>query len=228
MTAASTPLAAARDLFGDDMLGPDDVGRVLGADPGALAGDAARLASVPYDTDTLAAAKRRGEMLVLRVPSDGAAPLTILRFVERFPDSIDAKLLKGVGYLLKDEWTLDQEAFAREDTCTPEWRLVHKEPIPATLNLSYELQDAALARYAESVGLAGRLRRRRAIEMVYDTIMVAQARGTRLLAHTWDWSNTPTSDGGLATAGELGPNGLHVLGYSRAVRFGTLGICGQH
>jgi len=30
------------------------------------------------------------------------------------------------------------------------------------------------------------------------------------------------------TAGEFGADGLHVLGYSRAVRFGTLGVCPQH
>ena len=32
----------------------------------------------------------------------------------------------------------------------------------------------------------------------------------------------------LNAAGEFGAAGLHVIGYSRAVRFGTLGVCAQH
>ena len=107
------------------------------------------------------------------------------------------------------------------------WRLVHREPIPVTRNLSYELQDAALARYAESVGL-GPVRRRSGIAMVYDTLLFERTHGLRLLERTWDWSDTPTSDGGFVTAGEFSAEGLHVLGYSRAVRFGTLGVCAEY
>jgi hypothetical protein len=105
---------------------------------------------------------------------------------------------------------------------------VHPAPVPATCNLSYELQEGALARYAGTIGLEGRLRRRSAVEIVYDTVFFERARGLRLLAEAWDWSDTPTADGGLATVGEFGPAGLRVIGYSRAVRFGTLGICAQH
>jgi len=35
-------------------------------------------------------------------------------------------------------------------------------------------------------------------------------------------------DGGYITAGELSADGLRVLGYSRAVRFGTLGVCPEY
>jgi hypothetical protein len=229
LVRTTTPLDRARALFGSDLIGPDDVGRALGVEPVALASEeASLLREVPYALDILEAAHARGEVLVFRVPNDGAAPLTVLRLRERFPEAIDPKLFKGVGYLLKDEWTLDQEPFAATATCRLEWRLVHREPIPSTCNLSYELQDAALARYAESIGLESRLQRRSGIEMVYDTIMVERARGARLLARAWDWSDTPTADGGYVTAGEFDTRGLHILGYSRAVRFGTLGICAQH
>ena len=216
-------------LFADALLGPEEVGRVLGVDPVALAAaDPRLLTKVPYDADTLRAARTRGELLLFRVPTDGTAPLTLLRLLERFPDAIQAKLLKGVGYLLKDEWTLDQEPFAARAACQLAWCLVHREPIPATRNLSYALQDAALARYAAGIGLEGRLRRRSAIEIVYDTLLFERARGVRLLGRAWDWSDTPTADGGYVIAGEFSAGGLHVLGYSRAVRFGTLGICAQH
>jgi hypothetical protein len=104
---------------------------------------------------------------------------------------------------------------------------VHRHPIPATHNLSYELQDAALARYAEESRLQG-LRRRTAIAIVYDTLLFDRAHGVRLLAGAWDWSSTPTADGGYVTAGDHSAEGLHVLGYSRAVRFGTLGVCAEY
>ena len=228
-THMTTPVDHARALFGDDLLGPDDIGRVLGVDAVTLAaGDAHVLRDVPYAPEILEAAHARGELLVFRVPTDGAVPLTVLRLRERFPDTIEPKLFKGVGYLLKDEWTLDQEPFAATATCRLEWRLVHREPIPATCNLSYDLQEAALARYAAGIGLESRLHRRSGIESVYDTVMFAQARGTKLLLRGWDWSDTPTKDGGYVTTGEFGATGLHVLGYSRAVRFGTLGVCAQH
>ncbi len=228
MAVRTTPLAEARALFGDDVLAPEDVARALGTEPARLAGgDPAPLSQVPYDRASLQTAHERGHLLVFRAPTDGDAPLTVLRLLERFPGAIQAKLMQGVGYLLKDEWTLDQEPFVRTDTCRLEWRLVHREPVPATRNLSYVLQDAALARYAQGLGLAG-ARRRSGVAIVYDTILFARARGVCLLEHAWDWSDTPTADGGYVTVGESSSDGLRVLGYSRAVRFGTLGICPEY
>jgi len=223
----TTSIDDARALFGEAMLAPEDVARTFGTSAERLGADRAVPAHVPYDLAALRAAHARGHLLVFRTPTDGDAPLTLMRLLERFPDAIQAKLLKGVGYLLKDEWTLDQEPFVARDTCRLEWRLVHREPIAETRNLSYALQDAALARYAENTGLSG-ARRRSGIAIVYDTLLFARAHGVRLLEHTWDWSDTPTADGGFVTAGELSADGLRVLGYSRAVRFGTLGICAEY
>jgi hypothetical protein len=229
MPTVATPLAVARALFGDDLLGPEEVGSALGAAPAALAAAAPDLlAGVPFDAGTLRAARARGDLLVFRVPADAAGPLTVLRLIERFPGTVPERLLRGVGYQLKDEWTLAAEPFAATATCRLEWRLVHRAPVPATCNLSYDLQDAALARYAAEIGLAGGLRRRSAVEMLYDCVLFHRARGIRLLERHWDWSDTPTADGGFVTCGEFAAGGLSILGYSRAVRFGTLGICPQH
>jgi hypothetical protein len=226
--AGSTPLGEARALFGPFLLGPEDVARLLDVNVQRLIGaDGAAIEQVPYPRATLQAARARGDVLVFRTPSDGAAPLTVLRLADRFAETVQAQLLKGVGYQLKDEWTVSQEPFASNETCRSGWRLVHAAPVPTTCNLSYELQDAALARYAESLGMGGKLTRRSAIEAVYDTIMLARAHGTRLLQRAWDWSDTPTQDGGFITVGEFSADGLRILGYSRAVRFGTLGICPQ-
>lgn len=229
MPSTTTPVADARTIFGDAFLGPEDVARALGITPAAFTAERpALLTEVPFDREALHAARARDELLVFRASTDGTAPLTLLRLLERFPDAVEAKLFKGVGYLLKDEWTLDQEPFAATATCPLEWRLVHRAPIACTRNLPYERQDEALAGYARAIGLGGRLRRRSAVAIVYDTILFQRARGLRLLERDWDWSDTPTLDGGYVTAGGFGPAGLHVLGYSRAVRFGTLGVCAQH
>jgi hypothetical protein len=225
--AGSTPIAEARDLFGACFLGPEDVGRVLDADPKRLAGGA-EIDQVPYPRAALEAARVRGDVLVFRTPTDGRAPLTVMRLAERFAETVQPQLLKGVGYQLKDEWTVAQEPFASADTCRSGWRLVHAVPVPTTCNLSYEQQTLELDRYAESLGLLGSLTRRSAIEAVYDTIVLARARGTRLLERAWDWTATATEDGGFVTVGEFAADGLRIIGYSRAVRFGTLGVCPQY
>ncbi len=226
--AASTTLAEARTLFGAAIVTPDDVGRLFDTDATQLsAGSSAALAAVPYDMATLRAAAARGDVLVFRTDKVGAMPLTLMQLAERFPEAIQAGLLKGVGYQLKDEWTVPQEPFATTATSRPGWRLVHRSPVPSTCNLTYHQQAAALTRYAEAIGMAGRLGRRSAIEAAYDTVVLARAHGTRVLEHAWDWSDTPTEDGGYITVGEFGADGLRVLGYSPAVRFGTLGICPQ-
>lgn len=220
MTTQETSLADARTIFGTGMIGPDDVQRVLGID--------ARSASpVPYDAATLRAAQARDELLVFRIAADAEGPLTMLRLLDRFPDVLVPKLREGVGYQLKDEWTLPGEPIAGAQACRPGWRLVDRAPIPATCNLSYDLQDAVITREAGARGLAS-LERRSGVEAVFDAILFREAHGVRLLERTWDWSSTPTEDGGFLTVGEFGAGGLHVVGYSRAVRFGTLGACGQH
>jgi hypothetical protein len=229
MTEASTSCAAARELFGAAMLAPDDVGGALGIDTGRLtADDPTARDRVPYDRGTLERARTNGEMLVFRTAVAADTPLTLMHLLERFPEAVHPRLLKGVGYQLKDEWTVGQEPFATAATCRPGWRLVHTTPVPTTCNLSYELQSAALERYAESRGLAGRLARRSAIEAAYDTVLVSRVHGTRLLQPGWDWAETPTEDGGFVAVGDFGREGLHLLGYSRAVRFGNLGVCPQY
>lgn len=227
MTPSATSIAEARELFGPSCLAPEDVGRLLSVAPAKLAEDPVALDAVPYSRAVLEAGHARGDLLIFRTPTDGTRPLTLMRMLECFPETVQPQLLKGVGYQLKDEWTVSQEPFAANATCRSGWRLVHRSPVPETCNLNYEQQDVALERYARALGLPAGLSRRSAIEAVYDTILLKRARGTHLLEHEWDWSDTATQDGGFVTVGEFAPDGLRIVGYSRAVRFGTLGICPQ-
>lgn len=202
------------------MLGPDDVGRVLD-----LASSPAT-ANVPFLRADLERAHARGDVLVFRTDADGSAPLTLARLIERFPETLQPGLRKGVGYQLKDEWTVLQEPLTGSATCRPGWALVHGQPVAETCNLNYEQQDGALARYGSDQNGAT-FSRRSAVEAAYDTILLNRAHATRLLIKAFDWSDTPTQDGGFVTVGQFEEDGLRIVGYSRAVRFGTLGVCPQ-
>lgn len=222
-----TGLDAAMTALDGAVLGPAEIATVLGFDPlEALTDDErAAVASVPYSEDELARARRDEEFLVLRVPRDDQGPLTMLALAARLAGGLDPRVHKGVGYMLRDEWTIDAQPFAGTDTCAAAWRLVRKEPLPGTLNRGYREQDAALA--ALGPVSPGVPRRRSAVEIAWDTLLWQRARDERLLEDRWDWSRSETTDRGFAALGEFGPQGLGVIAYSRAVRFGTLGVCPQ-
>ena len=196
-------------------------------DPIAVLTPAERAAveTVPFSNGELADARARGEFLVLRVPRDTGGPLTMLRLAEHLAGGLDPRVHKGVGYLLRDEWTVDAQPFATQESCAAGWYLVRRDPLPATLNVGYREQDAALAALGPT--RPGVPRRRSGVEIAWDTLLWQRARDERLLASAWDWSRSESNDGGLAALGEFGPQGLGVIAYSRAVRFGTLGACPQ-
>jgi hypothetical protein len=149
----------------------------------------------------------------------------MLALATRLQGGLDPKVHTGVGYSLRDEWTIDTQPFATEDTCRTGWWLVRRAPLPVTLNRLYRAQDDALAALGALAN--GRIRRRSAVEIAFDTLVWQRVRGERLLANAWDWSRSPSNDQGFAALGEFGERGLGVIAYSRAVRFGTLGVCPQ-
>jgi len=211
----------ARAILGADVLGTDEVSAAFGTAVSDLP------SAIPFSRDDLEAAKRAGEMLVLRSAQDAAKePLTILRMLQHTPQAFDPKFLRKVGYQLKDEWGIELEPYAATAACTSGWGLVRKAILDASRNLAYEEQTTALEGYAKQLGVPpATLRRRSGVEMVYDTLLYFLARGQRLLAKEWDWSATRTVDGGFLNAGGFGANGMQIFSYSRAVRHGALGIC---
>jgi hypothetical protein len=213
---------AARAILGDDVLGPREIEEVFGV---GVHGET--LPHMPFSRDALIAAKNAGEMLIARVTHGrGGTPLTLLQMVLEFPDAFDKRLLRQVGYQLKEEWGIELEPLAATDTCAPGWALVRREVLAASCNLAYDEQDAVLRAYAESVGAApSGVRRRSAVEAVYDTLLYFGARRVRLLERTWDWSGSCTLDGGYLNVGGFTSNGMQIVGYSRAIRHGGLGIC---
>lgn len=220
-----TGLDEARRILGDAVLGPEEIAAGLGADPlGALAaGDRAAVARIPFDRDTLERAATEASLLVLRVARDDAGPLTIVRLGEIVPHGLDPHVHTGVGYALRDEWTIDTQPLGTVETCAVGWALVRRTPLPETLNRTRDAQDAVLA----ALPPAPHPPRRSAVEAVYDTLLWHRVRGERLLANAWDWSRSGSTDAGWAAVGDFAPTGLRVIAYSAAVRFGTLGVCVQ-
>jgi hypothetical protein len=217
-------LESAVRRLGDAVLGPREIADALGFDPLAALtpGERAAVARVPFDEADLERARSAGEILVLRVPRDLEQPLTMLRLAERLRGGLDPAVHKGTGSLLRPDWTVDDQPFAAEDVCRAGWWLVRREPLPAALNRPYAGQDAVLP-----AGTPERPVRRSAVEIAYDTLLWRRVHDERLLASTWDWSRSESTDHGYAALGEHGPDGVRVIAYSRAVRFGTLGVCPQ-
>jgi hypothetical protein len=154
--------------------------------------------------------------LILRVPRSGdGKPLTIAELGARFPGG-------GSQAAASDAWYA-REPFALQETCRPGWALVDKRPFPHSRNLGYGEQSDELDTRSRLLGIA--VRRRTAVEVVFDTLLFASARGERLLASEWDRSSSATSDGAFVTAGGFDERGLRLVAYSEAVRFDSLGVC---
>jgi hypothetical protein len=210
-------LNEARSILGDDVLGPEEVSQV-GVAPIELG------IAIPFTRAALITARQCGAMLVLRAARDDEGKeVTILRMLDRYPQAFDAKLLRKVGYQLKDEWGIALEPLAASDTCTPGWALVRKQVLGDSCNLPYDEQDVAVQRFANL--LSAPARRRTAVEIVYDTLLCFLARKVRLLEHSWDWSGSATLDGGYLNVGSFSATGMQILSFSRAIRHGHLGVC---
>lgn len=215
-------LDEARALLGKNVYGPEEVASAFGE----LDSSAADL-PIPFRHGDIEAAKKAGEMLILRVShAADEQPLTIVRMIEMFPQAFDQGLLRKAGYQLKSDWGIELEPLAQEDTCKFGWSLVRKEILDQTRNLAYDEQAPALRHYEQRFHLEPEsTRRRTATEAVYDTIVAFIARGERLLESTWDWTSSETVDRGYLNVGGFGPKGIQVLSFSAAVRHGALGIC---
>jgi hypothetical protein len=205
-------LVEARNILGNDLIEASELSSVIG-EPTA----AATSRDIPFSRETLSSAGRQGCVLLYRPDSlhDGQS-LTLVTLFERCRAAADPVL----RFTSDDPWFC-KDRFAREETLEPGWALFAKEPWPATINVTYSEGDRSLEHGAG--GLAWR--RRRAVEIAFDCLAVAAARGIRLLPSHWDWSSSASADGGRVNVGGFGDAGLEVLAYSAAVKHGRLGIC---
>jgi len=216
--SATACVADARTVFGADLLAADELAAAFGAHLESVP-------DIPFSVAELQRAQASGEMLVLRAAHAAGTPLTIVELIRRFPDAFDTRLLEKAGYMLKGEWGIALEPLAASETCSTGWALVRKEILAETRNLPYDEQEPALHAYAQQLGAAKALRRRTAVEAVFDTVFHFAARRVRLLEQSWDWTASRTIDAGYLNVGGFGAAGLQVLSFSRAIRHGGLGVC---
>jgi hypothetical protein len=200
----------ARRLLGDDLIDPEALRALLGTEPAAVP-------AIPFAAETVETAHGSGSLLIYRpgTLADGRA-LTLATLADLAGGRSDGL----VAFAADEPWFVDDPLVA-DERVEGGWALVAKEPWPETLNKTYGAGEQALTRRAGAVPW----RRRRAVEIAFDTLAYAAARGSRLLADRWDWSSTASRDGGLVNVGGFTASGLDVLSYSRAVKHGALGIC---
>ncbi len=210
----------AEGLFGKSFFGPADLERSFrrpGHSPAA---------PIPFDVQTLQEAAARGFLLIFRDPTVDGAPFVLERAVSSFPDLFDSRFLQQVGYQLKEEWGILLEPLARTEIPRPGWVLVQKQPLPGSLNRTYHEQTKLLRQWAQPWEARGlQVRRRLAVEIVYDCLLVFRSRGERLLERQWDWSASSTQDGGYLNVGGFTERGIQIFSYSAAVRHNALGVC---
>src|SRR5207237_8092103 len=202
-------LEEASRLLGGAVLGPRELTAALGFDPLAVLPEDERpaIGRIPFGAADLERARAEGEVLVLRLARDPEGPLTMLRLAARLDGGLDPKVHKGVGYLLRDEWTIDDQPFATTETCPPGWRLVRREPLAATLNRTYRDQDTVLAAAGSN---ASAPYRRSAVEIAFDTLCWQRVHGERLPRRPWDWSRSETTDRRAVAPRGFGAPGLRI------------------
>ena len=127
-----TGLDDARRILAGAVLGPAELTTVLGFDPGSVltAAERATVGHLPVSTADLERARADEAILVLRLPRDPNGPLTMLTLATRLDGGLDPGVHRGVGYMLRDEWTIDAQPFATTETCTAGWWLVSRAPLP--------------------------------------------------------------------------------------------------
>lgn len=199
----------ARRLFGSSLLGPESLTSFVG---GTIPTRELRI-----DTALAEQAQREGCLLLYRPAElpDGT-PITLASLFER----VATLASPGSGFRSEDPWFL-RDPIARSESVEAGWALVSREPWPETCNQTYDAGDRAIAHRA-----AGRpWRRRRGVEAAFDTLAFRHVRGVRLLAESYDWTATPSADGGFLNVGGFDEGGLDVLAYSAPVKHGRLGSC---
>jgi hypothetical protein len=173
--------------------------------------------AMAFDATVIEQAASEGCLLVYRPARfpDGR-PLTLPALFERVGELAKA----GVAFRGEHPWFL-ADPFAVGETPEEGWALVAREPWPETLNRTYEEAGLAITRRAQ-----GRpWRRRRAVEAAFDTLAFAFASDLRPLSAHFDWTGTPSADGGWMNVGGFGAGVLDVVAYSPPVKHGWLGSC---
>jgi len=222
----------AREIFGKDFLGPEAIKTTYGVE--LTSDELQEIENIPFTREELEQAKQLGMMLVLRVPRLGEGKnekhLTIDQIREKFSGG-DAlgdpkKKKKKMFYRSKGDGWFDKEKFALEGTPKLGWGLVMKSVLPDSLSKNWDQQEEVLKNWAKQNNIDPTLvKRRRPVEIAYDTFLYYGENKETLLEDKWDWSGVQSSGGYFVGVGYFDSGGLGVRSGSRGRAGSTLGVC---
>ncbi len=194
-----------RELFGDDFFGCDAAARMLGEDdlfgqvvPQDLRRESLR---VPFSRDELRRAKCLGMMLVFRISHDKYGNGLTIRYLRdlaarsRVFCPARTRFMSVFGDRRETPWYAS-EAFARTEVPRTGWSLVQNGVIARSLGQTWKDQNDALRQWTEGLAIqSGIVRRRTAVEAVYDALLYCGQDRPSEMGMVYDWTATTSSDG---------------------------------
>jgi len=133
----SAELSEAKEIFGEDFIGPTEVAHAFDVDPESIE---AVMPKIPFSREELERAKELGQMLILR------QNFPMKELFERLTSKFEAE---GKGKVLYDTSWYKDEAFFTENI-EAGWALVSKELVPESTSKNYLEQTQILVNYLKN------------------------------------------------------------------------------
>lgn len=210
----------ARKILGEEnVFGPDDLEKYFGIPLSIF--DAQELKKLPFTANDLRKAKKLGSMLVLRIPiielRGGFFYATIKNFKERFPQ-----------FFSNQNW-YKEEYFFRKEVPPFGWSITALEPLPESFSRTHREQKKILQAHVRENQLPHwKTRRRRAVEIVYDSILYQLKNKKRPLESHYEWATPPeVDDRYLVRLGRFNKKGFYFKKYQKNTVFEgkATGLC---
>lgn len=184
----------AKRLFGNDFLGPEAFSIFLGEDdlfgPTLVAEHLHESSRIPFSTAELMRAKFLGMILMFRISHDKYGNALTIRYLR---EVCMQREVFGQG---KEQPWYATEGFAHNEVPHSGWSLVRKKAIPGSLDRTWQDQSEILKRWtAENHILPEIIRRRTAVEAVYDVLLYYGQNRESEVDLLYDWTATLSSEG---------------------------------
>lgn len=226
---ASIEFNEAREIFGKDFLGPEAAEATFGVELSQE--ELEQIEDIPFSREELEQAKQLGMMLVLRVPRIGEGKtaksfsINSVREVFKADDKLGDPKKKKSKIFYDQDW-YDNETFATQETPSLGWGLVMKEVLQESRSKNWDQQEEVLKAWAKDNNIdPTKVRRRKPVEIIYDTLLYYGTNKESLLENSYDWTEVQSSDGYFVFVGFFDSGGLSVGGGARDDTYSYLGVC---
>jgi hypothetical protein len=194
-----------------------------------------RLPSFPYTEEDLQVAKFNDEMLVLRpgvmLREERKEPITLIEFRELFKRDPLGKM-QTLFYSFRSDaydWYKKELPATQPGEINLGWSLVKKNVLDGSTDTNWDDQEKLLRQYGRGLKRKGAknisIRRRTAVEAVYDELLYYINTGKRLLPYKLDWGQSRTSTGRFICVGYFASGGLNVSAFRPKEPNSTTGVC---